>query len=185
MQTVVPPTLQAPMPPSVYPACSAQIVQPGNNVQEYKKAYKASTGDHWFYLCGKKLSGSVRRSISTLEQHCKVSQQHLCVMQQNHTPQPREHTLLTFFPAKQSNGNPRQQYAPTMPSATTTPMTKESVVPTELPLPPPPCPKVVPFGIKDGNCSRRAYPRVQGIQNQKLIAQCHLEPHNKDVFCTP
>ena len=100
MQPVAPPTLQAPIPPSISSASSAQIVQPGNNVQEYQKAYNASTGDHWFCLCGKKLSRSVRPSHSRFEQHCKTSQQHLRFMQENDTPQPREHTLLPFFPAK-------------------------------------------------------------------------------------
>ena len=78
-----PPTLQAPMPPSISSATSAQIVRPGNNVQEYQKAYNASTGDHWFCLRGKKLSRSVQPSSSTFEQHCKTSQQHLRFMHEN------------------------------------------------------------------------------------------------------
>ena len=110
IQPVAPPTLQAPMPPSISSDSSAQIVRPGNNVH-----------------------------------------------------QPRERTLLTFFPAKRSSGNPSPQSTPTMPTATSTPIPKQSVVPTELPLPPPPCPKVLPFGIKDVNHLRRAYPLWLGL----------------------
>ena len=161
MQTVAPPTLQAPMPPGIYSDSSAQMVRPGNNVQEYQKAYNASTGDHWFCLCRKKLSRSVRPSSSTFEQHCKTSQQHLRFMQENRPLQPRERTLLTFFPAKRSSGNPSPQSTPTMLTATSTPITEQSVVPTELPLPPPPCPKVLPFGIKDANHLHRAYPLLR------------------------
>ena len=51
MQPVAPPTLQASMPPSISSDSSVQIVRPGNNVQEYQKAYNASNGDHWFCLC--------------------------------------------------------------------------------------------------------------------------------------
>ena len=136
MQPVAPPTLQAPMPPSTSSDSSAQIVRPGNNVQEYQKAYNASTGDHWFWLCGKKLSRSVRPSSSTFEQHCKTSQQHLHFMQENRPLQPRERTLLTFFPAKRSSGNPSPQSTPTMPTATSNPIPEQSVVPAVLPLPP-------------------------------------------------
>ena len=87
--------------------------------------------------------------------------QKLHFMQENHPLQPREHTLLTLFPVKRSSGNPGPQLTPTMPMATATPITEQSVVPTELPLPPPPCPKVVPFGIKDANHLRRAYPLLR------------------------
>ena len=153
-QPVAPPTLQAPLPPSISSDSSAQIVRLGNNVQEYQKAYNASIADHWFCLCGKKLSRSVRPSSSTFEQHCKTSQE-------NRPRQPRERTLLTFFPAKRSSGNPSLQSTPTMPTGTSTPITEQSVVPTELPLPPPPCPKVLPFGIKDANHLRRAYPLLR------------------------
>ena len=105
MQPVAPPTLQAPMPPSISSYSSAQIVRPGNDVQECQKAYNASTGDHWFCLYGKKLSRLVRPSSSTFEEHCKTSQQHLRFMQENRPLQPRERTLLTFFRAKRSSGN--------------------------------------------------------------------------------
>ena len=161
MQPVAPPTLQAPMPQSISSDSSAQIVRPGNNVQEYQKAYNASTGDHWFCLYGKKLSRSVRPSSSTFEQHCKTSQQHLRFMQENIPLQPRERTLLTSFPAKRSSANTSPQSTPTIPTATSTPFPEQSVVPTELPLPPPPCLKVLPFGIKDANHLRRAYPLLR------------------------
>ena len=158
------------MPPSSSLASSAQIVRPGNTVEEYQKAYNASTSDHWFCLCWKKLSKLVRPSRSTFEQHGKPSHRHLRFMQENRTPQPQEHTLLTFFPAKQSSGNPSPQSTPTMPTATTTPMMEESVVPATLPLPPPPCPKVLSFGIKGANDLRRAYPLL-----------CH--GHEKAAWC--
>ena len=161
MQLVAPRALQAPMPPSISSDSSAQIVRPGNNVQEYQKAYKASSGDHWFCLCGKKVSRSVRPSSSTFEQRCKTGQQHLRFMQENRPLQPRERTVLTFFSAKQSSGNPSPLSTPTMPTATSTPITEQSVVHAELPLPPPSCPKVLPFGIKDANHLRRAYPLLR------------------------
>ena len=71
------------------------------------------------------------RSLSTL------CQQHLRFMQKNRPLQPREHTLLTFFSAKRYSGYPSPQSAPTMPTSTSTPITEQSVVPAELPLPPP------------------------------------------------
>ena len=45
MQPVAPPTLQAPMPPSISSDSSAQIVRPGNNVQEYQKALILAVAD--------------------------------------------------------------------------------------------------------------------------------------------
>ena len=71
------------------------------------------------------------RSLSTL------CQQHLRFMQENRPLQPREHTLLTFSPAKRSSENPSPQSTPTKPTSTSTPITEQSVVPAELPLPPP------------------------------------------------
>ena len=71
------------------------------------------------------------RSLSTL------CQQHLRFMQENRPLQPREHTLLTFLVAKRSSGNPSPQLTPTMPTSTSTPITEQSVLPAELPLPPP------------------------------------------------
>ena len=82
-------------------------------------------------------------------------------MQENCPLPPQEHTLLTFFPAKRSIGNPSPQSAPTMPTATSTPITEQSVVPAELPLPAPPFRKVLPFGIKGANYLRRAYPLLR------------------------
>ena len=185
MQQVAPPTLQAPMPPSISSDSSAQIVRPGNNVQEYQKAYNASTGDQWFCLCRKKLSRSVRPSSSTFEQQCKTSQQHLCFMQENRPLQPRERTLLTFFPAKRSSGNPSPQSTPTMPTATSTPITEQSVVLIELPLPPPPCPKVLPFGIKDAIHLCRAYPLLhQGHEKASWRLVDGLGSESVDPPCT-
>ena len=68
MQPVAPPTLQAPVPPSISSATFAQILRFGNNVLQHQKAHNASTGDHWFCWCGIKLSRLVRPSGSTFEQ---------------------------------------------------------------------------------------------------------------------
>ena len=130
----------------------------GNNVQEYQKAYNSSTDDYWFCLCGKRLSRAVGLSSSTFEQHYKTSHKHLRFMQEILPLQPLEHTLLIFFPAKRSSGDLSPQSTPSMPMATPTPITEQSVVPANLPLPTPPCPKVVPFGIQDANDLRWAYP---------------------------
>ena len=113
-----------------------------------------------FACAGKRCPDQPRPSSSTFEQHCKTSQQHLRFILENRPLQPRELTLLTFFPAKRSSGNPSPQPT-TMATATSTPITEQSVVPAELPLPPPPCPKVLPFGFKDANHLRRAYPLLR------------------------
>ena len=82
-------------------------------------------------------------------------------MQENGPIKPRERTLLTFSPANRSSGNPSPQWTLTMRTATSIPITEQSVVPAELPLPPPPCPTVLAFGIKDANHLHRAYPLLR------------------------
>ena len=69
-------------------------------------------------------------------------------------------TLQAPMPPSISSDSSAQS-TPTMPIATSTPITEQSVVPAEFPLPPPPCPKVLQFGIKDANHLRRAYPLLR------------------------
>ena len=106
-------------------------------------------------------------------------------MQENCTPQPQKRTLLTFFPATQSSGNPSPQLTPTMPTATTTPMTEQAVVPAELPLPPLAYPKVLPFGIKDANHLQWAYPLLRHGHEKTAWRQVDgLGLESVDLLCT-
>ena len=73
VQPIAPSFLQVPIPPSGSSASCSHIVRLGNNVQEYNKAYNASTGDNSFCLGGKQLSRLVRPSSSTFEQQSKSS----------------------------------------------------------------------------------------------------------------
>ena len=60
--------------------------------------------------------------------------------------------------------------------------TEQSVVPAELPLPPPPCPKVVPFGIKDAKHLRRAYPVLRhGHEKADACRQTVLRLGDQDA----
>ena len=115
------------------------------------KACSASVGVNWFCLCSKKWSRWLQPSNSTFEQHHKTSQQHLHFMQENRPPQPRERSLVTFFWATLLSCNPSPQSTPTMPSMPMDSMAQQSIWPTNLPLPPPLCPKVLPSGIKDAH----------------------------------